>query len=140
MIDDIVDHSETRGNAPCWYKNKEVGLKAVVDALYVENAVYKVLKTYCSSHPQYLNLLEAFTDLNFEMNVGQSLDLMARDWNKFNMDHYKLVAKGKGGLLFNFVQMALRLTNSSEELHMRIIPIVGDLGYYYQIQVRLETF
>lgn len=46
IIDDIIDHSDTRRGAVCWYRQPGIGLTAVNDAVMMENGVYLLLKKY----------------------------------------------------------------------------------------------
>ncbi|KJH44816.1 hypothetical protein DICVIV_09135, partial [Dictyocaulus viviparus] len=44
IIDDIIDGSETRRGKPCWYKNKDIGISAVNDALLLDVFVDELIR------------------------------------------------------------------------------------------------
>ncbi|XP_023029979.1 uncharacterized protein [Leptinotarsa decemlineata] len=134
ITDDMVDNSETRGCVPCWYKNKNVGMRAAFDAIYLENAVFQLLKKYFSTHPQYQQIVEEFHNSNFNMMIGQLLDCITTDLKNFNMEHYKLVAHGKGSQMFFFIPIVLHFANFPKELRESVRPIIDKFGQYYQVQ------
>lgn len=64
ILDDITDGSTTRRGQPCWYRNKDIGLTAVNDALLIQESLYHNLKKYFSHLECYSRLMEAFHDVS----------------------------------------------------------------------------
>ncbi|CAG7727655.1 unnamed protein product [Allacma fusca] len=77
--DDITDNSTMRRGQKCWHLNDHVKLIAVNDMVLLENICFFLLKKYFSTHPQYLNLVEAFHDSTLRLCIGQGLDLLAEN-------------------------------------------------------------
>nr|XP_023022511.1 farnesyl pyrophosphate synthase-like [Leptinotarsa decemlineata] len=137
MFDDIVDNSWTRGGKLCWFRKNNVGMRAIIDGVYLENGVYYVLKKYLSSHPQYLNLLELFLESNFMTTIGQSLDMMPRSLEDFTIANYNTLTVGKAEYmaLYTPVASAMFLANISEkEIHHQVKSLLSSIGTYCQIQ------
>lgn len=59
----MIDQSETRRGRICWYRNPEVGLNAVNDALLIESGIYQLMKQYFGNKPYYLSSMELFHDV-----------------------------------------------------------------------------
>ncbi|CAG9812991.1 unnamed protein product [Phaedon cochleariae] len=106
IADDIMDNSEIRRNAPCWYRTEGVGNNAMLDLVVLENSVYSVLKKYFSDHHSYVQIVELFHDASTKSAMGKSLEGMLRksgspDLNQFTMKNYDLIVKYRSGF-FSF--------------------------------------
>lgn len=62
-MDDIMDNAITRRGQPCWYRHNDMGLKAINDAILLEQAVYQLIKMYFEKKPYYSHILELFHDV-----------------------------------------------------------------------------
>nr|XP_023022494.1 farnesyl pyrophosphate synthase-like isoform X1 [Leptinotarsa decemlineata] len=137
MFDDIVDNSWTRGGKLCWFRKNNVGMRAIIDGVYLENGVYYILKKYFSTHPQYVNLLEHFLESNFTTFIGQSLDMMPRNLDDFTLGNYITLTIGKTVHLamYTSVAAAMFLANiSDKEIHHQVKSLLSSMGTYCQIQ------
>ena len=76
VADDLMDGSELRRGAPCWYRYPRVGVIAANDALLLENLVKWIVRKHFRAHPKYLELQEDFDQANWETIKGQLLDLI----------------------------------------------------------------
>lgn len=142
VIDDIMDGSETRRGAPCWYKNENVGLSAINDGVLLENGVYSLLRRYFKSHPCYIPAFELFHDVTLKTAMGQSLDNMAMKGNKpnldmFTMNTYNSIVKYKTAY-YSFhlpIALAMYLANYYDpEQHRQAKTILLEMGQFFQIQ------
>lgn len=64
ILDDITDGSTTRRGQPCWYKQDDIGLSAINDALITQEALYFILKSHFSHLECYSRLMEVFHDVS----------------------------------------------------------------------------
>jgi len=64
VVDDIQDQSLLRRGQPCWYRNNNIGLSVMTDALKLENSVYYLLQKHLKGKDCYVNLLETFHDVS----------------------------------------------------------------------------
>ncbi|XP_018563021.1 farnesyl pyrophosphate synthase isoform X2 [Anoplophora glabripennis] len=142
IVDDIMDKSENRRGVPCWFRNPDVGLQAINDAILVECGLYQLLKKHFSSLPCYVPILELFHDITFKTSMGQSLDGLSMKDDKprldvFDMNRYLTTVKYKCGY-YTFqlpVACGLFLANIfDEELHRQAKTILLEIGTFFQIQ------
>ncbi|KAL1500777.1 hypothetical protein ABEB36_006222 [Hypothenemus hampei] len=143
MLDDIMDQSDTRRGAPCWYKQKGIGLGAINDALLVQDAVYQLLKKYFKNHPLYISILESFQDNHIKTCLGQSVDSMCLNLDgkpnldMFTMSRYASMVKFKTAY-YSFVHpvtTAMYLAGLSDvELQRQAKTILLEMGEFYQVQ------
>lgn len=61
VVDDNMDHSETRRGRPCWYLLPGVGMQVADDAPILESAIYVLLKKYLKGHRAYVSTLSSET-------------------------------------------------------------------------------
>nr|XP_023022105.1 farnesyl pyrophosphate synthase-like isoform X1 [Leptinotarsa decemlineata] len=137
IVDDILDNASTRYGRPCWFKNKKVGLRAIIDGIYLENGTHYILRKYFWAHPQYLNLVELFLEMYFITALGQSMDLMNMDMDDFTIDNYNKLTVGKAEYcLFTIPIVAAMFlaNNSDQETHRQVRSVLSSLGNFYQIQ------
>nr|CAI5863586.1 unnamed protein product [Callosobruchus analis] len=142
IVDDIIDKSELRRHEPCWYKQEDVGLKAVTDSALLENSVYTVLKKYLSQHPMYPQLQQLFHDVTMKSIMGKALDTSITnegnpDLKKFTMKNYNLIMKYRTGY-YSFqlpVAAAMYLANKDDpEQHRQAKTILLEMGQFFHIQ------
>jgi len=143
LLDDIMDGSETRRGAQCWYRQNGIGLSAINDGIMVENAVYALLKKHFRNHPAYISLTELFHDVTLRTTFGQSLDTMCLDSNgkpkldMFTMSRYTSIVKYKTAY-YTFqlpVALAMYLAGmNDEEQHRQAKTILLEMGQFFQIQ------
>lgn len=144
VADDIMDGSEMRRGAPCWYKTPGVGLTAVNDSLLLEHGLYYILKLYFGEHPSYTHLLELFHDVSMKTVMGQALDNLSHVDGKPNLDAYTMkrynsIVKYKTAY-YSFqlpVTLAMYLAGKFDpELHRQAKTILLEMGHFFQVQVR----
>lgn len=112
ISDDVMDRSETRRGQPCWYRNEDVGLMAINDALMIENAIYFVLKKHFGKKDYYVELLELFHEAMMITTIGQSLDLQTAQKSPaaaFTMDRYKAIVHHKTAFYTFYLPVALAM-------------------------------
>ena len=64
VVDDIQDQSLLRRGQPCWYRNNNIELSVMTDALKLENSVYYLLQKYFKGKDCYFNIVETFHDVS----------------------------------------------------------------------------
>nr|CAH7744747.1 unnamed protein product [Callosobruchus chinensis] len=142
IVDDIIDKSELRRHTPCWYKQDDVGLKAIADSALLESSVYAVLKKYLSQHPMYTQLQQLFHDVTMKSAMGKALDTSITnegnpDLKKFTMKNYNLIMKYRTGY-YSFqlpVAAAMYLANKDDpEQHRQAKTILLEMGQFFHIQ------
>ncbi|KAG5880161.1 hypothetical protein JTB14_001651 [Gonioctena quinquepunctata] len=137
IADDVVDKAETRFGKPCWYRNEHVGHnRALVDCLFLKCGTYHILKTYFSSHPQYVSLFHLFSEVIFNLFYGQILDLMPHNLDNYTNDYYRMLSEGKTGygMFYISVAAAMLLANiTDEQLHREAKDVLLYMGFYYQM-------
>ena len=143
ILDDIMDGSETRRGAKCWYKVDNVGLSAINDAMIIENGIYSLLRRHFKNHPAYINLVELMHDVAMKTSLGQKLDMANNhgakvDISAFTMDRYTSIVKYKTSY-YSFqlpVALAMYLSNNFDtEMHRQANTILLEMGHFFQVQV-----
>ncbi|KAK5650963.1 hypothetical protein RI129_001992 [Pyrocoelia pectoralis] len=139
--DDIIDSSKMRRGLPCWYLIKDVGMKAINDAMWIENGIYVILRKYFKNHHHYLPIIELLHEAMHNIMVGQTLDtLTMRDGvpqlSTFTFNTYSSIVKYKTGTLFTFpAGLALYLKSCYDQhLHKDIHNLFLKIGHYFQVQ------
>lgn len=143
ILDDVMDNSETRRGAPCWYRQPGIGLSAVNDGIMLENAIFALLKKHFRDHPAYVPIMELFHDVIFKTTLGQSLDVMCLEpdgkpkLDMFTMNRYTSIVKYKTAY-YSFqmpVALAMYLANMhDEEQHRQAKTILVEMGQFFQVQ------
>nr|AAX55631.1 farnesyl diphosphate synthase [Ips pini] len=142
IIDDIIDHSDTRRGAICWYRQPGIGLTAVYDAVMMENGVYLLLKRHFKDHPMYTNIIELFHDMALKTSLGQSLDTMClNDDGKPKLDIHNeqdtSIVNYKTSYYSFYLPVAAAmylLGMDDPEQHRQARTILLDMGQFFQIQ------
>ena len=93
VADDVIDKSETRRCAPCWYKYQDVflssfyniififihffkiGLSAINDSLILEHSAFQVLEHFLAGHEKLLELIPFIQHCVYETVIGEYLDI-----------------------------------------------------------------
>ncbi|KAM3615227.1 uncharacterized protein V6R79_025271 [Siganus canaliculatus] len=142
VADDIMDASVTRRGQPCWYKKAGIGLDAINDSFLLEGSIYRLLRRHCRDQPYYIHLMELFTEISFQTELGQALDLMTAppgqiDLNRFSMERYKAIVKYKTAFYSFYLPVAAAMYIAgitSEEEHNNAKHILLEMGEFFQIQ------
>jgi farnesyl diphosphate synthase len=144
VADDVMDSSQTRRGAPCWYKLPDVGLVAINDSFLLESFVFLVLKLHFGDHPAYGPLLDLFLSVTQKTEVGQLYDLTSQpqngkvDLDRFTMTRYSQIVKYKTAFYSFYLPVALgmRLAGLPDEKGVYDVArdICVEMGEYFQIQ------
>lgn len=143
VVDDIIDNSEIRRQLPCWYRQEDVGVRAISDSSVLQYSVYSILRKYFSDVPAYVPLVDMFHDVSMKFALGKALDgdITDRgnpDLKRFTMKNYKLILKYRAGY-YSYqlpVGSAMYLANMYDtEQHRQAKTIITELGEVFQIQV-----
>lgn len=65
LLNDIMEGTEMRRGAPCWYKHPEVGLTGINDAALVQAAMFSTLKRHFNNKLYYKSVLETFNEVRW---------------------------------------------------------------------------
>lgn len=143
VADDVMDESETRRGAPCWYKLPDIGIVAVNDSFLLESFVYTILKLHFDDHENYAELLQLLLDVTQKTEIGQLYDLTSQplngkiDLDRFTMTRYAKIVKYKTAFYSFYlpVAMGMRLAGVQEESAYTLArTICVEMGEYFQIQ------
>lgn len=139
ILDDILDWSPTRVNKPCWYKNEDVGIKAIQHSLAVGDGSLVVLCHFLSGHPSYMPILELTTEIKFKTATAQVFDLMSEKQFHFNTKEMNKVLSSYRGsyfALYHPVCMGMYLAGVNDpELHAEVRVVLDVVGIYFAGQV-----
>ncbi|KAG5861312.1 hypothetical protein JTB14_026196 [Gonioctena quinquepunctata] len=137
IADDVVDEVEIRFGKPCWYRIEHVGHnRALFDCLFLKCGTYNILKTYFSSHPQYVTLFHLLSEVIFKLFYGQILDLMPHNLDNYTYDYYRMLslAKSEHDMFHISVAAGMLLANiTDEQLHREAKDVLLYMGNYYQM-------
>ncbi|OQV20123.1 Farnesyl pyrophosphate synthase [Hypsibius exemplaris] len=143
VADDIMDQSHTRRGQPCWYKTKDVGLVAINDAFFLENAVYSLIKSHFSGQPCYVKILELFHEVTMQTITGQCLDMVSSrpdeplDFTRFTSQRYDSIVKYKTAYYSFYLPVALAMYLAGiydADSHQRAKVILLEMGHFFQVQ------
>ncbi|KAK9498022.1 hypothetical protein O3M35_003908 [Rhynocoris fuscipes] len=141
VCDDLMDNSEMRRGRPCWYRLPEVGFRAINDALYIQSAMYQLLKNHFSKKPYYHEMLELFRSTVAKTISGQTLDINTRNIKTFakryTMDRYTTITRLKTSYYTYHLPVALAMLQAGivdNELHRQAKSILLEMGRYFQVQ------
>ncbi|KAK6728492.1 hypothetical protein RB195_005870 [Necator americanus] len=136
ILDDIMDAAETRRGKPCWYKNPDIGMSAVNDALLLDVFVEDIIRDLYAGHPQADRLCEAYRKSKRVTLLGQLLDTASvGDVNAFTWDRYEqLVAmKTSHYTYFHPMEMAMLVSDRLDN-HSILRHIAYQIGFLFQSQ------
>ncbi|CAD5120962.1 DgyrCDS9508 [Dimorphilus gyrociliatus] len=140
--DDIMDNSVTRRGKTCWYKQEDVGLVAVNDGLYLQSAVYTILRQFCRGQTWFRDVIDLFLEIQSNTIHGQALDLESSCPKepmevRLSLGRYKTIAKYKTSY-YSFVlpvRCGLYMAGiSSDEIHDLATKILLEMGHIFQVQ------
>lgn len=139
IADDIMDHSETRRGAPCWYKVADVGMIAINDSLMLENAMFALLRQHFAGEPYYVPLLELFHEAMLVTTVGESLDLQMAllRVGDFTMERYSAIVRNKTAFYSFYLPIAaaMRMAGFTDAKQFgQAKAILYEIGHYFQVQ------
>ncbi|XP_031328070.1 farnesyl pyrophosphate synthase-like [Photinus pyralis] len=141
LLDDIQDGSQTRRGLPSWYLVENVGMRAITDAMWIDNGIYTILKKYFKNHRNYISLVELFHKTNIKAYMGQCGDLIYSRgsptyFQSYNINTYNYIVRYKSGNLFALlVRSALLLCGINDEvLHEQVNSLMMEIGRHYQLQ------
>jgi len=142
VADDIMDGSITRRGQPCWYKIPEVGLMAINDGIYLEMAIYIILKKHFKTHASYVQLMELFHETTFQTVHGQMLDLITApigtvDLTRYTIATYMRIVTYKTAFYSFYLPVAcgMILAGINDEKAFEVAKdILLEMGQYFQIQ------
>ena len=140
--DDIMDNSFTRRGQPCWFRQSDVGIMAVNDAVLLESSVFLVLKSQFSTHPAYVRLIEVFHEASFHTQLGQLCDMITAsedkvDLDKFSMERYESIVQYKTSYYSFYLPVALALYWLELDTPLNLQQtheIMMKMGHYFQVQ------
>lgn len=145
VADDVMDSSLTRRGQPCWFRQPDVGLMAINDALILRSSVNLLLKKELSSNTDvsvYYKLSELFTEVEFATEMGQMLD-MTKDGSNYSLSKYQLITKYKTSLYSFYLPftcaylLSVNQSNHNDNVLSEIKAerdILLDLGHLFQVQ------
>lgn len=147
VADDVMDSSLTRRGQPCWFRQPDVGLMAVNDALILRSSVNLLLKKkFVEDTPEmYYKLSELFREVEFATEMGQMLDMTGNDHQQnvsdlIHMQRYQLITKYKTSLYSFYLPFACAylLANQNSGCALSEIKtekdILMDIGHLFQVQ------
>ncbi|KAE9533555.1 hypothetical protein AGLY_009193 [Aphis glycines] len=143
VLDDVMDNSITRRGHLCWFRQKDIGLIAVNDALLLEQAIYQLLKKHFKDKPYYKHILELFYDVKMKSAMGQCLDMLIaksfkhKKLEKYTMDNYTAIVKYKTAYYSFFlpVCLAMHMTNTNDQdIFRQSKAILLEIGQLFQVQ------
>ncbi|KAI0381624.1 ERG20 farnesyl diphosphate synthase [Hypomontagnella monticulosa] len=142
VLDDIMDSSKTRRNQPCWYLVPDVGMVAVNDAPALGSAIYILLKKYFKGHPAYVDMFELFQEVSFQIELGQTLDMLVApqdrvELDKVNLDKYTSIVTFKTAYYSFYLPVAIALLYTDKASPQNLTQARGILipmGQYFQVQ------
>ncbi|KAK8091566.1 polyprenyl-synt-domain-containing protein [Apiospora hydei] len=140
VLDDIMDGSTTRRGQPCWYRQPDVGMMAVNDAPMLESAIYLLLKKHFRAHPAYLELVETFHEVAFQIEVGQTYDMLTerrQNLDEFDQARYGTIVTYKTAYYSFYLPVALALHYTGRATAGNLgqaKEVLVAMGQYFQVQ------
>ncbi|KAF2897513.1 hypothetical protein ILUMI_08669 [Ignelater luminosus] len=141
MNDDTMDGSDTRCGKPCWYKNDDIGLRAINDAVYLQHCPYLLLKKYFNGHYFYSPALDWFQKMTLILTLGQSMDTDCLEngrplFDSFTMDRFKTITRYKGSYatLILPIALAVDFAKLHVDLYKQMKSILFEMGNYLDAQ------
>ncbi|KAF5303652.1 hypothetical protein FQA39_LY09899 [Lamprigera yunnana] len=140
--DDMIDSSETRRGAPCWYLVDGIGMKAMCDVVLLENSVYLLLRKHFSDLRCYIPAIELFHESIIKTSMCQSFDVLCTSdgvlqLNMFTMNKYNLIATHKTAYcsIQLPITLALYLAGIDDpEIHKESAIILSEMDRFFQVQ------
>ena len=143
VADDVMDSSISRRGQPCWFRQPDVGLMAVNDALILRSSLNLLLKNqFKDDENLYLKFSELFREVELSTEMGQMLDMtnfIESEGEDF-MKRYQLITKYKTSIYTFYLPFACAylLTNQNSSFSLIDIEkerdILLDIGHLFQAQ------
>lgn len=143
ILDDVMDQSYTRRGRPCWFRKEGVGLVAVNDGVYVENAIYKIFKLHFKHMPYYVDILDLFHDISLKTSYGQCLDLLSCgdqksiNFSEYTQENYATIVEYKTAYYSFYLPIAAAMYMSGIKepaIHAQAKDVLAKMGHYFQVQ------
>jgi len=150
VADDIMDQSQTRRCAPCWYRQPHprdskatVGNIAINDSFILESLIYRILQKHFGGEPYYADLLNLMHEVTYQTEMGQLLDLTSNlpggkvDLSLFTLENYKLIVRFKTAYYSFYLPVALAMLLGgirAKPAFQTAEDILLPMGEYFQIQ------
>ncbi|KAI8824143.1 isoprenoid synthase domain-containing protein [Fimicolochytrium jonesii] len=142
ITDDIMDGSITRRGQPCWYKQPDIGMIAINDAIICESAIYRLLKKYFRAEAYYPELVEMFHEVTYQTELGQMMDLLTApedhvDLSKFSPQKHAYIVEYKTAYYSFYLPIALAMRLAAitdEKAYAQAKAVLLPLGEYFQVQ------
>ncbi|KAJ9562733.1 hypothetical protein OSB04_007893 [Centaurea solstitialis] len=141
VFDDIVDDSHIRRGQPCWFRLPEVGMAAVNDGIILRNHIHKILKKHFRGKAYYVDLLDLFNEVEFQLASGQMIDVVTtlvgeKDLSKYSWSIHRRIAEYKTSYGSFYIPVACALLMYGENLddHVQVKDILVEMGIYFQVQ------
>ncbi|KAF2882477.1 hypothetical protein ILUMI_23702 [Ignelater luminosus] len=137
-----MDGSDTRRGLPCWYKNDDVQLRAINDAVFVQHCPYLLLNKYFTKHYFHLPALNWLNKMTVITTTGQIMDLFCLlngkpRFDAFTMDRVRLIARYKGAYpeFISPVLLALKFAKPNYvNTYKQAKLVLCELGHYFGAQ------
>ncbi|KAK9886191.1 hypothetical protein WA026_015710 [Henosepilachna vigintioctopunctata] len=137
VLDDILDNSEKRRGKLCWYKNEDVGMNAINDAVLIQMGLFELLKKYFINHKFYQQIVDVFLVVNLKTFVGQTLDCNSNNISTFSWKKFNEMCDNKTGYYTYYfpIVLAMYLAERADlQLQEKAFDIFMELGRFYQYQ------
>ncbi|KAI7755949.1 hypothetical protein M8C21_005680, partial [Ambrosia artemisiifolia] len=140
VLDDVVDNSHTRRGQPCWFRQPQVGMIAVNDAMVLRNQTALILKKYFKGKSYYADLLELFNEVEYQTFSGQLIDMITTNGQKnlLNFSESKnlriLQYKTSYCTFYMPIACALLMLGENLEDHVQVKVILVKMGIYFSVQ------
>ncbi|XP_028399804.1 farnesyl pyrophosphate synthase-like [Dendronephthya gigantea] len=140
VADDVMDQSITRRGKLCWYKQEDIGLIAVNDAVMLESCVFRLVDINFKDKKCYGNIIRLFHETTSQTEIGQTLDLITKpgeNFCNFTMERYKAIVKWKTAFYSFYLPVALAMFMhdiTDKGLHEAAKEILLEMGEFFQIQ------
>lgn len=152
VADDIMDQSQTRRSRPCWYRQEDVGMKAINDAFLLKSFAFQIVQRHFEGALR-AHLMDLLLDVVHKTEIGQLYDLQAsscrrpsgghkenngnRNFDRFTMERYRLIVKYKTSFYSFYLPVAMGcrlagIDDSAAFAAAKEACLV--LGEYYQVQ------
>ncbi|CAG9830971.1 unnamed protein product [Diabrotica balteata] len=133
MDDDIADFSDLRYNKPAWHSIKGVGPgKAILDAAFVESAIWYLLINNLRSHPFFADILKQMLMSYAVTNISQRLEL-----TKYNIKDLEKYTYSWKGFAFTFpiLRTSLYLANIDDtDAHNFSNQFLVEMAHFLKIE------
>lgn len=139
MADDVMDSSLKRRGQLCWFRQPDVGLIAINDALILRSSLNLLLKDQFQEKDLYFKISELFREVELSTEMGQMLDMTDFiNSNEDLMKRYQLITKYKTSFYSFYLPFAcayiLTNQNSSFDNIEKERDILIDIGHLFQVQ------